>query len=135
MNQWPKLLLRTTNTCLLWFNTKLPWHIFVHSIKTWLYLVLSKIIALLRMSSAKVIFHKAVNQQVLNGSKAKKSLQLLFLRYNLMRVKAFHIKKMILINKKKIVKECLKNAINIWNSVLKIWYTNMISLQLLFIQI
>jgi hypothetical protein len=135
MNQWPKLQLKITNTCSLWFNIKLPWHIFAPTIKTWLYLGLSKIFALLRMNSAKVIFHKVVNQQVLNGSLVKKSWHLLFLRFNLMRVKAFHTKKTILNNKERIVKECLKNAINIWNSVLKIWYTNMISLQLLFIQI
>jgi len=135
MNQWPKMLSRITSTCLLWFNTKLRWLISVHSIKIWLYLALSKIFAWLKMNLVKVIFHKVVNQRILNGCKVKRSWLHLFLPYNLMRVTVFRLRKMILNSRKKIVRVYQKNAINIWNSVLNRWYTNTISLQLLFIQI
>ena len=135
MNRWPKLLLRITNTYLLWFNTRPQWHISVPSIKIWLFSVLLKIFARLRMNLVKVIFHKVVNQQILNGLLVKRSLHLLFLRFNPMRVKVSRIRRMTLINRKKIVRDCLKNALNIWNSVLIRWFTNTIFLQSSFIQI
>ena len=135
MNRWPEQLLRIISICLRWFSIKLLWRISVHLIKTWHFSVLSRISAWSRMNSVKVIFLRVVNLKSLNGSLVKRNWRLLYLPFNLMKVKVFRLKMMTMNNRIKIVKDCPKNVINIWNNVLKIWYINTISLLSLYIQI
>ena len=135
MNRWPEQLLRIISICLRWFNIKLLWRISVHLIKIWHFSALSRISAWSRMNSVKVIFLRVVNLKSLNGSLVKRNWRLLYLPFNLMKVKVIRLKMVPMNNRIKIVKDCPKNVINIWNNVLKIWYINTISLLSLYIQI